>query len=345
MNSRVTIYDIAKAACVSTTSVYKALNEKRGLSDETRELILNTAKIKGYRINSIAKSLASKPLRIGVVIDQYSPEFSGEIIRGLNDAFNDLSDYKVEAIYGKLESISEKVRVIDDVKRILKQNIDGIILCPNIAYEEYRELLSSLSNLNVPCILITSDIPGCKKLTIVKHNAFIVGELGAELLTLHCNNRNNYALFVGNKDISAHSEVISGFTNRLKQINNIPIAIYETQDDDNVGYYATEKLLKTLPNISGIFVGDSFSKGVCKKLIETGRIEDIKLVTVDTYPQIIKYMEEDIIKATIFQNPYMQGNIAVKKMFDFLSLGITPASIISINPRVVLKSNLRNFAD
>ena len=48
-NTRLTIFDIAKIAGVSRSTVSRALNNNSGISDETKEKILNVIKEINYR--------------------------------------------------------------------------------------------------------------------------------------------------------------------------------------------------------------------------------------------------------------------------------------------------------
>jgi DNA-binding LacI/PurR family transcriptional regulator len=67
MGSRATIKDIAKAAGVSTTTVFKALNNKEKISDDVKKRILDIAKNIGYVPNRNVQALARNKLRVGVI--------------------------------------------------------------------------------------------------------------------------------------------------------------------------------------------------------------------------------------------------------------------------------------
>ena len=65
----VTLKEVAKEAGVSVMSVSKALNNKEGLSDETRRRILEIAAQMNYSQNQVACSLRTGATRtIGVVL-------------------------------------------------------------------------------------------------------------------------------------------------------------------------------------------------------------------------------------------------------------------------------------
>lgn len=67
--AKVTISDVARAAGVSSSAVSYALNDKPGVSSETREKVLRVAETMGWKPNSAAKALSDASTRsIGLVL-------------------------------------------------------------------------------------------------------------------------------------------------------------------------------------------------------------------------------------------------------------------------------------
>jgi LacI family transcriptional regulator len=83
----VTIKDVAKAANVSVASVSRALNGSSSVTEETRKLVLETARTLRYVPHSGARSLStSRTNTIGVVLPDLYGEFFSELIRGIDVA-------------------------------------------------------------------------------------------------------------------------------------------------------------------------------------------------------------------------------------------------------------------
>jgi LacI family transcriptional regulator len=83
----VTIKDVAKAANVSVASVSRALNGSSSVTEETRKLVLETARALRYVPHSGARSLStSRTNTIGVVLPDLYGEFFSELIRGIDVA-------------------------------------------------------------------------------------------------------------------------------------------------------------------------------------------------------------------------------------------------------------------
>lgn len=340
MREKVTIYDVAKAVGVSTTTVFKAINGKSRISDETRKLVLDTVDKMGFKANKVAKSLKRKTLKIGIVIEKYFPGFNDDIIKGIRDSLTELADFKVEPVYNCFEDSYDENKVMKEFKDIAASGADGFILCAGS--DSYVTFINELSERNIPSILIVTDLKNCKRISVIRQNANVVGEIGAQLLN-QVNSGGYNAVLIGNKDYITHKEVVEGFVNGMKLTGSNIVGVFETHDDEKLAYYLTEKLIKEYPFINGMFIGTAITHEVCKKLIEMGVSRKIKIVGTDTYPEIIRNIEEDLVYATIFQEQYRQGKLAIEKMYKYLTEGSIPEDEILINPRIVIKSNCRNY--
>jgi LacI family transcriptional regulator len=83
----VTIKDVAKAANVSVASVSRALNGHPSVTEDTRKLVLETARALHYIPHSGARSLSTRRTdTIGVVLPDLYGEFFSELIRGIDVA-------------------------------------------------------------------------------------------------------------------------------------------------------------------------------------------------------------------------------------------------------------------
>ena len=68
-SDKLTIYDIAKLAGVSTTTVSRVINNNGYVSKEKRELVLQVIEEKKYRPNAVAQSLSTSMSRtIGMLV-------------------------------------------------------------------------------------------------------------------------------------------------------------------------------------------------------------------------------------------------------------------------------------
>ena len=99
-------------------------------------------------------------------------------------------------------------------------------------------------------------------------------------------------------------------------------AVYENLDDAEFAALNTERLLQKHPQVSGLYINTANSATVCAKLEELGYNGKIKVVTSDLFDKVRYYMQRDVIQATIFQNPFQQGYMAVEQLYQCISDGV-----------------------
>jgi LacI family transcriptional regulator len=173
MPKRVTLADVAREAGVSLMTVSRAVNNKDGISEATRQRIQSIAEQLGYRPSLVARSLVTdRTSTIGlVVIDNANPFFS-EVARGVEHAAYD-EGYNVF-----LCNTEEDVQRELDVLRSLEgQRVDGVLLCSS---RLENDVLDDVLK-NYPAVVLVNRILDNKEHGTVS----IDDEYGAQLVIEH----------------------------------------------------------------------------------------------------------------------------------------------------------------
>ena len=121
---RVTVKDVARAAGVAHSTVSKALNESKEISEETRARISGIAADLGYRPNTIARGLKSRrSLTLGIVTSDDDGFLSTAMARGVAEVAAE-HDYNVFVCdsYGRAELERRHLTML------LDKQVDAIIL-------------------------------------------------------------------------------------------------------------------------------------------------------------------------------------------------------------------------
>ena len=88
--SRPTIYDVAKAAGVSTATVSRALNDTGQIAPDTRRAIEEAVRKLGYRPNRIARSLVTRSTQtIALLLPDITSPFYPNLVKGVQELAND----------------------------------------------------------------------------------------------------------------------------------------------------------------------------------------------------------------------------------------------------------------
>jgi LacI family transcriptional regulator len=144
---RVTIYDVATAAGVSTATASKALNETGRMSLETRERIRRVAQELGFRPNALARSLTRKrSFTVGLLTDDTYGRFTLPVMAGISEG---LIDHGVSVFLCTVEDNPELAKI--HVDAMLDKQVDGIIATGK---RIDKALHVDLSHLAIPVVYV-----------------------------------------------------------------------------------------------------------------------------------------------------------------------------------------------
>ncbi len=149
----VSIYDIAKRARVSPSTVSRALDDHPHIKAETKKRIQELAKEMEYVPSTVAKSLAAnKTWTIGMVLAAISDPFMGRVIEGVERV-------AIEAGFNVFISTSQNDRQqeIAAIKMLQKRRVDGIIVIASHLFDQYPRFFE---RSKIPIVIINEQNPG-----------------------------------------------------------------------------------------------------------------------------------------------------------------------------------------
>ncbi len=143
-----TIHDIAKALNVTASTVSRALNDNKRISEEMRRTVRETALLLGYEPNHIASALRSgRTYTLGIVVPTANRSFFSNVVRGV-EAVAKTFDYSV-IICQSNDDPNEEARIIDT---LLRMQVDGIVA--SIARGTHQfDHFRKVRDKNIPLVL------------------------------------------------------------------------------------------------------------------------------------------------------------------------------------------------
>ena len=154
---KVTIKSIADACHLSITSVSLVLNGKADhIPDETKKLILKTAKEMNYFPNPNAVGLAGGKTRIiGLIITDIGNMFLSEMSRIIE---TELRKYGYTIFLGNTGDNSK--REMEYMREFIGKRVDGMILLhsSDASQEEDEEMRKIISACNIPVVMLDTDL-------------------------------------------------------------------------------------------------------------------------------------------------------------------------------------------
>ncbi len=253
---RVKLTDIAAKTGYTVGTISKALQNKEGISLETREAIIKAAEEIGYIANAQAGALrsgSSKTVAI-IVSDIANPLFAIEI----KICVEELEKRGYRAIVMDTEERPEREK--QAVISALSKNVDGVLLCPT---QKSTESIDLLRQNGMPFVLMgrrfeagTDDYIVCDDLL----GGYLAGKHLAEL------GHQRVLVLTAGSYISSSRERLQGFTQAMEECG-VPVdprLILHLDASAHEAGPLIDQLLKESPDFTAIF---SFSDYIAWEVI------------------------------------------------------------------------------
>ena len=306
-----TIYDLAKITGFSITTVSKALNNYKDVSEKTRAKILQAAAEMDYLPNAHAQSLSTKKAwAIGVMFSEANevgmkhPFFNG-IIESFRHA---TEEHGYDLIFASRNLRNRDMSYLEHFKH---RAVDGIVvICSDRMDEQVQELMQS----DIPIVVVDMDSANCS----VVYSDNTEGARMAVNYLYELGHR-HIAHIAGDSSIDAGAARVKGYELAMQTLD-LPIqpgylvnaGFFSVEE----GKQAMEKLLQLASPPTAVFVaGDQMAIGAIEAVHEHGlRVpEDISIIGYDDI-EMIKYITPKL--TTIRQDTDEIGEAAAELLIE-----------------------------
>lgn len=258
-----TIYDVAGAAGVSLATVSRVLNNPEKVKEETRQRVLKVIKELGYRPNVIARGLASrKTTTVGVVISDVTRASVAEMLGGISDIAQNYH-YSI-----KLFAIREDMDVLDSLKNIVAEQVDGVLyLNDELDEKRVADVKKMFAENGIPFVFanVASDDPDVPMVSIDYEKA------GYEItkILLDDNRRNVYLLSTARR-YSVNDKKEAGYLKAMAEADLEP-KIFRTSGDTHINRQHFSTFFKDKKVDAAIGVRDSIAVSFMNIARDNGR--------------------------------------------------------------------------
>jgi LacI family transcriptional regulator len=341
--AKVTIYDIAKKLNVSPATVTRAMNGQPKVGAEKRKLIIKTAEQMGYKANKVAVSLARKQIKIAVVIYGAVEAFYNKLVDGANIAYQDLRDFNVSRELIVLSTRTHNDNdLIDILHELPNKKFDGVLI---YSLNDTPDIAKAIDNLiadGIAVYTMNTDVSTQNNHFCVMNDGHVAGKLAAELLDWMVPNR-KICYFMGGEHTQVLLNINKAFTKEAKQRNLEILESYYDDGDMEKAYHEVDDILENHAEVGGIYINSAISEPICRRIVELGVQDKIKIVTSDFLPSIKQNIVDGVVQATIFQDPFLQAKTGFKNLYRVIAEGFVPDRYIFTKPQIISKSNLTFF--
>src|SRR5271154_1194980 len=334
------IHRIAEMANVSIGTVDRALHGRGGIKEATRKRILQIAEQIGYSPNLAARALsgAKAHVRIGVCIPKEIHFFYDQLWGGVLDEEHHLEQLGVEFDNRPVQTLGEGD--LEVFKELVESNVDGIVLTAG-SPKELTPLINEAEEKGVRVVCVSTDAPESHRSSIVCVEPWLNGHLAGELMGKFVPPNSKVAVVAGMLTALDHRKKTDGFSDAfpLHCPGGEIVSILEGHEDEDESFQKTFDLLGRVPDLAGLYVNTVNCLPVCRALGARQLAGKVKLIATDLFAEMAPYFEKGTISASIYQQPYRQGQIAVRLMSDNLTSKAPFPPTVHLSPGVVMSSN------
>ena len=338
-----TLDDIAKRVGVSKTTVYRALNGKSRINEETRARILQASKELNYVRNTLASGLRSKrSMVIGIIFsDLIAGHYYSEIFHGIEDVATK-NDYGV--ILGCSKGDIEKEKKL--LLLFTERQVDGIIVAPTYGADINSYI--KLKENKIPFVFIDKSIDNIAADIVTTDDVFGSMEAVNHLIGL---GHKKIAVLIGPEyPCSTIERRIEGYRHSMSNSGLdydrlIGIGGSGITNQKEYGYRAMLAYLDSdEPKATAVFaINDSLAIGAIKALRARGlKVPDDVAVIGCNNDDIDQYF--DIQITTISQPKYEMGKRAMEILLERMKRENGTANVdnyqyVNMKPSLIIRQS------
>lgn len=308
-----TIKEIADLAGTSRGTVDRVLNGRGKVNPELEARILEIAAREHYHPNELAQALINsrKCIHVGVVVHSVDNPFFIDVLKGINERARKLESYGLKLSMCQIKGY-DPVQQLQAVEKLRSEGIDGLAIMPM----DLPEIKEALEALDIPVVTFNSDID-IDRLAFVGCNYYNSGMISGDVARLLLHGGGTAAVVVGSLSIQGHRERARGFADCLKDRADIRVLPpVENQDDDMISYETVCRLLREHRPQLLYFAAAGLEGGLRAAREYDG---EVHIIAVDETELVRRCLADGTVAATVTQQPYLQGELPIRILYDFLA--------------------------
>jgi ribose transport system substrate-binding protein len=197
----------------------------------------------------------------------------------------------------------------------IAKNPRGIVV---VGFESsLNALVDKAAAKGIPVVTVDADLPGSKRIAFVGTGNYRAGFEGGKKMAVLLGGKGKVALMTKTGQ-SNLDERIRGYQDALKQSPGVEIVqVTDTQSDPVVAAQAAGSLLQRYPDLAGIAcVEAAGGTGAATAVKEANRVGKVKIVSMDRGNEVLEYIKDGVISATVVQQTALMPFYAVQILYN-----------------------------
>jgi ribose transport system substrate-binding protein len=264
-------------------------------------------------------------------------------------------EFNVKLTFKAPDSESDIDEQIDMVENAINEKADVIVLAAS-SYMGLAQVVDKAAVFNkIPVISVDAEVGSARVSTYIGSNGYEAGQKSAERLIelLHgygeigilnftsapSNTQpdSTSAIDYGARDADEREKGFLNYAARYPSIHVVQIA-YTTSSISNAEEL-TRQMLSQNPHLRGIATLNETASQGAAKAIQGLELKDDKMVAFDSSPSMMELLQDGTVQATVVQNPFSNGYLAVKHAVEILE-GISVPERVDTGTKIIDLDNM-----
>lgn len=329
----VTIKDIAHYLSISVSTVSRALVNDKNIRSETKEKVLEAAKVLGYKPNPVATNLKfGHTNTVGVIVPEMVTPFASRVVNGIQEV---LYANGIKVIIAESGEDPEKEK--ENLQLMERFMVDGIIisLC---SYRKNREEYLRLQQAEMPMVFYDRIPYGLDVSQVVVDDYMKAFFLVERLIR---SGRKRIVHLQGPDDVYNSIERARGYKDALAKFNIFPDEdmLVKTGLTFEDGKNVADRLVKKNISFDAVFAfTDTLAIGAMNRLRELGKKipEEIAVASFSgTELSTIVYPKLTTVEPPLFQ----MGKAAAELILEKIKTPSSPNRSLVLNAEIRMRAS------
>lgn len=251
---------------------------------------------------------------LGLSVSTLNNPFFVDLANGAKDKAKELGiDIKV------VDARDDSAKQLNDVEDLIRQKVDILLINPTDS-DAIVAAIEEANEANIPVITVDRGSSGGIVLLHIASDNVAGGRLAGEYIAEKIGGKGKVIELVGIPGTSSARDRGKGFNEVIAKYAGIHVVARQTANYNRAeGLTVMENLLQAHPDINAVFAhNDEMALGAIEAIKAAGKLKDIIVVGFDATPDALESVKRGELSATIAQQPYRMGELAVEKAYEFL---------------------------
>ena len=211
---------------------------------------------------------------------------------------------------------------IRQMEELIARPVDGIAFGVSNLKSLAPTILKAMQS-NIPCVAMDTDVDKNRHVYIGTSDYQAGRQAGEELLSM-LGSKGRIAIVTSFSGSADSLKRVRGFRDVIADNAGIEIVSMAKKENNAVQIADVESLLTSYPYLDGIlYTSDLDGVTVAEAVQKVDKAGQIKIVGIGESPDIMTYVQNNVIQLTVARKPYAIGYLSVQVLHNMAKVGIS----------------------